>query len=441
MSAVQVVEAGEPATDPLVARLDGLLAELGAAVADGKPTCDAARIDRIARLEQLRAVTAALQAAECVRFAQSQVAEQMAAHVHPEAIGRGIADQIALACKLSPFTGSRRLAVARALWFDLPDTYAQLTAGRLSERVAEIVVSETRHLDARLRRDVDTQLVAAGISEMGLRSAAACARKHAYETDPEGYTDRGRTERKHRRVSIRPAPDTMAMLSGYLPVEQGVACYAALKKHTDTLIATGDERSRDQIMADTLVEWLTGQAHATDVNLEVQIMMPIDSLTAQPPHRHHPRCRTTPRTAGTADHHQQSRPEMVAATVHRTRPGRPRPDRRRRPIPPPLRRLARQTHHPPRPNLHRPVLRRRHPTPRPHPPTPRPRPNHTHQRPRQLCPRQLHPRNAGLATRPHPLRTRRPTARHLRHHTHRAHLPQPRTRPALIRAIRKTEAD
>jgi hypothetical protein len=279
MSAVQVVEAEEPAADPLVARLDGLLAELGAAVADCTPAGDAARIDRIARLEKLRAVTAALQAAECVRFAQSQVAEQLAAKVHPEAIGRGIADQIALACKLSPFTGSRRLSVARALWFDLPDTYAQLTRGQLSERVAEIVVSETRHLDARTRHDVDTQIVEAGISEMGLKSAAACARKYAYEADPEGYTDRGRTERTHRRVGLRPAPDTMAILSGYLPVEQGVACYAALKKHTDAVIAAGDERSRDQIMADTMVEWLTGQTRPADVNVEVQIMMPIDSLT------------------------------------------------------------------------------------------------------------------------------------------------------------------
>jgi hypothetical protein len=84
MSAVQVVEAERPAADPLVARLDGLLAELGAAVADCTAVSDAARIDRIARLEQLRAVTAALQAAECVRFAQSQVAEQMAAKVRPE---------------------------------------------------------------------------------------------------------------------------------------------------------------------------------------------------------------------------------------------------------------------------------------------------------------------------------------------------------------------
>jgi hypothetical protein len=291
MSAVQVVEVEEPA-DPLVARLDGLLAELGAAVADCTHASDAARIDRIARLEQLRAVTAALQAAECVRFAQSQVAEQMAAKVRPEVIGRGIADQIALACKLSPVTGSRRLGIARALWFDLPETYAQLTAGRLSEQVADIVVSETRHLDAKTRRIVDSQIVAAGISDMGLRSAAACARRYAYEADPEGYTDRGRTERIHRRVGIRPAPDTMAILSGYLPVEQAVACYAALKKHTDSLIAIGDERSLDQIMADTLVAWLTGQARPQDIDVEVQILIPIDSLTDP----HSPRTATIPGT-------------------------------------------------------------------------------------------------------------------------------------------------
>ena len=41
---------------------------------------------------------------------------------------------------------------------------------------------------------------------------------------------RGRTERKRRRIGIRPAPDTMAVLTGYLPVEQGIACYTALRQ-------------------------------------------------------------------------------------------------------------------------------------------------------------------------------------------------------------------
>jgi hypothetical protein len=113
---------------------------------------------------------------------------------------------------------------------------------------------------------------------MGYKAAVESVRKAAYEADPEGYVQRGRTERKHRRVGIRPAPDTMAALTGYLPVEQGIACYAALRRHADAAKATGDSRTRDQIMADTMVERLTGQATAADVNIELQLLMPVDSL-------------------------------------------------------------------------------------------------------------------------------------------------------------------
>jgi Domain of unknown function (DUF222) len=269
----------EPSSaDGLVARLDEMLAELADAAADDRPVPDAARIDRIARLEKLRAVTAALQTAESVRFAQSQVAEQLAADAHPSMIGRGIAEQIGLACRISPVTAARRLNTARALWFELPDTYNQFRIGILSERVAETVVAETRHLDAVTRSQVDAQLAHAGINTMGFKAATTCTRKYAYQADPEGYLQRGRTERRHRRVGVRPAPDTMAILTGYLPVEQGVACYAVLRRHADTLVAAGDNRTRDQIMADTLVERLTGQAAAGDLNIELQLMMPLDAL-------------------------------------------------------------------------------------------------------------------------------------------------------------------
>jgi hypothetical protein len=280
MSALEDVEGSEPpAADAVVVRLDQILEELAAIVLDSTAASDGVRIDRIARLEKLRAVTAALQAAESVRFAQSQVAEQLAADVHPEAIGRGIAEQIGLACRLSPVTAARRLNTARAWWFELPETYSQLSAGELSERVAETIVAETRHLNAEQRAAVDQQLVSAGVSKLGFKAATLCVRKTAYEADRQGYVQRGRTERKHRRVGMRPAPDTMAVLTGYLPVEQGVACYAALQQHADATVASGDGRSRDQIMADTLVERLTGQTHAADVNIELQLLMPLDTLT------------------------------------------------------------------------------------------------------------------------------------------------------------------
>jgi hypothetical protein len=279
MSTLPEDEVVEPSSaDAVVARLEEILDELASVIRDDSRVADATRIDRIARLEKLRAVTAAVQAAESVRFAQSQVEEQMAANVHPEAIGRGIAEQIGLACRIAPAVAARRLNNARVWWFELPDTYSQLAVGGLHERVAETVVSETRHLDSVKRGQVDEQLKAAGLSRMGVKAATSCIRKAAYEIDREGYVRRGRTERKHRRVGIRPVPDTMAVLRGYLPVEQGIACYAALRKHADSAVACGDRRTRDQIMADTMVERLTGQTAPADVNVEVQIMMPLEAL-------------------------------------------------------------------------------------------------------------------------------------------------------------------
>jgi Domain of unknown function (DUF222)/HNH endonuclease len=279
MSESQDLECAEPpAADPFVRRLDEILDELAIAVGNDSARSDADRIDRIARLEKLRAVTAALQVADSIRFAQSQVREQMAANVHPDAIGRGIAEQLGLACRIAPAVAARRLNTARAWWFELPDTYKQLVSGELHERVAETVVSETRHLDSEKRGQVDEQLKAAGIARMGFKAATSWIRKTTYEADRDGYLRRGRTERKHRRIGIRPAPDTMAILSGYLPVEQGIACYAALGKHADSAVASGDGRTRDQIMADTLVERLTGQTAAGDVNVELQIMMPLEAL-------------------------------------------------------------------------------------------------------------------------------------------------------------------
>ena len=93
-----------------------------------------------------------------------------------------------------------------------------------------------------------------------------------------GYVSGAAHERQHRRVGVRPAPDTMAILTGLSAVEQGIACYAALRRYADTPVATGDGRTRDQIMADTLVERLTGQAAAGDLNIELQLMMPLDAL-------------------------------------------------------------------------------------------------------------------------------------------------------------------
>lgn len=72
----------------------------------------------------------------------------------------------------------------------------------------------------------------------------------------------------------------MTNLTAHLPLERGVACYAALVKAVNEAAVNPEPvtRSRGQIMADTLVERATGQATADAVNLEVQIVVPVEAL-------------------------------------------------------------------------------------------------------------------------------------------------------------------
>src|SRR6478752_4831202 len=129
-------------------------------------------------------------------FARTRVDEQAelvaAGRLDPEALGRGIADESALAARVSPTQGSRRFTVARTLATDLPHVRGLLASGRISERLAETVVAQTSHLDPEQRRLVDKQLGEAGLKRLGFRRAEALVKRIAYETDRVGYTRRGR---------------------------------------------------------------------------------------------------------------------------------------------------------------------------------------------------------------------------------------------------------
>lgn len=258
----------------MVGALDGLidwLADLPRAADDRE------RIDRIAALERVQAAVTAAQARESTAFAASQLAGQAAAGIPASRRGRGIAEQIGLARRLSPTSAARRLALAETWSKDLPAVFAALTRGRTSEWAATLVARETAGLDRTSRRRIAEEL-APQLPGWSPRQVAAAARRMAYEADPAAILARGRTARADRRVGIRPAPDTMSVLSAYLPAEQGIAAWASLDRHARARRAVGDPRSHGQVMADTLVERLTGQPTASATPVEIGITMSVDSL-------------------------------------------------------------------------------------------------------------------------------------------------------------------
>ena len=156
----------------------------------------------------------------------------------------------------------------------MPRTLGALAGGEIGPWTARLITGELNHLPSATRRQIDTELADARMGELSPRECAARARRLAYAADPQAAVDRGRRARSDRCVTLRPAPDTMSLLTGLLPVEQGVACLAALHAEVAARAAAGDPRGRGQIMADTLVERVTGQTAAPVVPLDVQIVVP-----------------------------------------------------------------------------------------------------------------------------------------------------------------------
>ena len=113
--------AKQPATE--LDRIVGQLRELSCAPTD---------FDKVTQLELLQQIANAAHGAMArvsVEFDDSQRADQALRQVPSRQRGRGVADQIALARRISPYQASRDLGMARALRDDLPGTGALLSAG------------------------------------------------------------------------------------------------------------------------------------------------------------------------------------------------------------------------------------------------------------------------------------------------------------------------
>lgn len=259
----------------------GLLAQVLRVLGEdsGSSLSEAELVDRIALAESLKSRLEALQATDAVRLEHAVRERHRAAGLPSRRQGEGVASQIALARRISPHRAARLLTLAKALHTDLPSTLASMRAGRLSEWRASLIARETALLTPEHRSQVDHELAAVA-PDLGDRRLADAARKAAYRLDPQQAVERAAKAESDRHVSIRPAPDLMTQLSALLPVKDGVACYAALKRATDTAVAAGDERSRGQIMADTLVARITGREHGQPAKVEVKIVISDAALLA-----------------------------------------------------------------------------------------------------------------------------------------------------------------
>lgn len=229
-------------------------------------------VEAIRELEELKCRAAAQQA-------------RLARELDELRSGRDTGALVAYARRESPARGTRLVGLARSL-VELPHTESALHDGAISEWRATIIARETACLSREDRAEVDQRIAAPApdgrrpLDGWGDRRLAAEVRGLVAQLDPQAVVDRRARAEAERRVSLRPAPDTMTQLSALLRVAQGVAVWATLTRAADEARAAGDPRSRGQVMADTLVERVTGQARADAVPLTVNLVVSDRSLLA-----------------------------------------------------------------------------------------------------------------------------------------------------------------
>jgi hypothetical protein len=237
-------------------------------------------VDVLRALEELKSAAAAAQAKVAAELDRIRRAREEAEGIPQRKRGRGLAHEIGLARRESPVRGAQHLGLAKALVGEMPHTLRALQKGLISEWQATLIPRETACVAAEDRREVD-RLVAADDGKTqgwGDKQLVAQVRRHTLALDQESVVRRAAKATKDRRVTCRPAPDTMAYVTALLPVKLGVAVYATLLREAEKLKATGDERSRGQLMADILVERVTGTPAEAGLPVAVKLVLTDRSL-------------------------------------------------------------------------------------------------------------------------------------------------------------------
>jgi hypothetical protein len=263
------------------------MAASGAAASPGPERVRAEWVDLLGELEALKNTVTATQARLAVALEEATKAEDARLGIRAERRGRGVPNQVGAAMQASPHVGTAFLGTARAWLTQMPHTFDALRVGVLSPWRATLLVRETSHLTLEDRAWIDEEVCGpanrAVLAGSGTRRLVARVKELAALRDVHACVRRNARAVAERGVSVRPAPDLMVYLTALVPMAQGVQAYAQLKAHAQAAKAAGDERGAGQIMADALIERVTGRGpgRADDVPVAINLLVSDEALLAE----------------------------------------------------------------------------------------------------------------------------------------------------------------
>ena len=181
------------------------------------------------------------------------------------------------------------MEIVRILTADMPCTLAALESGVLSEHRAELITKEAACLSVLDRRLLDVELCGdpAGLVGLGHAEITAEAARIAYEVDQQSVLEKMARAQASRHVRFRVARDGMMAMTVRVPAAQGQLMRQALSREAAAAVAAGSGRSRGQVMADVVVERVTGCDPVAPVPVTANLVLSDETLLTggeQPAH-------------------------------------------------------------------------------------------------------------------------------------------------------------
>jgi hypothetical protein len=168
-----------------------------------------------------------------------------------------------MALRLTRRSADALVSLALDLAERLPAVQAAMTAGEIDRARAWVLVNETTMLAQDEARRVVAKVLgsAPGLTTTQL---ARKVRRLVLATDPSAARRRQARSLTERRLVAETDPQHTATLAGYqLPVERTAQAYARIDAIAASAHRCGDERTLDQLRADTFLDLLLGVAPAT----------------------------------------------------------------------------------------------------------------------------------------------------------------------------------
>jgi len=231
---------------------------------------DDAALRALAELERLKARVDAQQLRVLARFAE----------LRPGRDREFAGDEVAVELRLTCAAAGHRMDLAETLTARLPATFAALQRGEIDLGRARVLAELTRPLSDGDARRVEERVLPRA-PEQNSSQLRQSTRRAVIKVDPEGAERRHRRCLADRRVGVAPREDGMADLSIFGAAHDIAAAFEHIDRLARMSRGGGDERTLDQIRADTALDLLMGRCAAAPApgrNATVQVVVPISAL-------------------------------------------------------------------------------------------------------------------------------------------------------------------